>query len=57
MTFVALLVTCIIGAAAIAQTAPVPRYYHAIAWLMAIPLTVIGAALARAARRPARDVA
>jgi len=48
MAFVALLAACIIGASAIASTGPVPRYFHAVAWLMAIPLTVIGTRLARA---------
>ena len=47
MAFVTLLVTCIVGATAFGAPAMVPRYYHAVAWLTLIPLSVIGTWLGR----------
>lgn len=51
MAFVALLLTCIIGASAFGSTGTAPRYLHAVGWLIAIPLAVIGTQLARALLR------
>jgi hypothetical protein len=47
MAFVALLTTCIIGATAFGAPTMVPRYYHAVAWLTLIPLSVIATWLGR----------
>lgn len=52
LAVVALLATCMAGAAALGATGTVPRYLHPTAWLVMIPLAVLAARAAERRQRP-----